>query len=256
MRILRYGDAGLYVRYLQLALARAGYDDVQIDGVFGAKTLNAVTDFQKVNGLDADGVVGRRTWGKLYPYLAGYTVRKARAGDTFFRLAERYDTTIERILTANPDIRPDAIPVGAELIIPLDFSIVPSSVPYSSALNAILLDGLSARYPFLSTQRVGVSVMGRPLIVASMGVGERTVFYNASHHANEWITSTLTMTYLERYCEAYTAGRVIGGQGAKELYARSTLARCTSCRWSIRTGSISLRADWTRRMATIAAQQP
>ena len=59
MRILRYGDAGLYVRYLQLALARAGYDDVQIDGVFGAKTLNAVTDFQKVNGLDADGVVGR-----------------------------------------------------------------------------------------------------------------------------------------------------------------------------------------------------
>ena len=61
MRILRYGDAGLYVRYLQLALARAGYDDVQIDGVFGAKTLNAVTDFQKVNGSSSAALLGSQS---------------------------------------------------------------------------------------------------------------------------------------------------------------------------------------------------
>ena len=223
MPIVRYGDAVLFVRYLQLALRRAGYDAIRIDGVFGAKTLDAVTAFQRANGLDADGIVGRRTWGRLYPFLAGYTVRKARPGDTFYQRAKRYDTTIERILTANPEIRPDAIPVGAELIVPLSFSIVPDDVPYSSALNAILLDGLSARYPFLAVQRVGVSVMGRPLAAVAMGSGAKQVFYNASHHANEWITSTLTMTYLERYCEAYTSGRGIGGYAARELFERCTL---------------------------------
>ena len=223
MVILRYGDSGPYVRYLQLALTRAGQDGVAIDGVFGQRTLAAVTAFQRANGLDADGIVGKRTWARLYAFLAGYTVRKARRGDTFYDLAERYGTDVRRIRTANPGIEPENIPVGAELIVPLGFPVVPDNVPYSSALNAICINGLTARYPFLSAGRVGVSVMGREMAAVSVGEGDRQVFYNAAHHANEWITSTLTMTFLERYCAAIADGGSIAGVPAADLFRRTTL---------------------------------
>ena len=49
MKTLRYGDEGLYVQYLQAVLNRAGEDAGTADGVFGRKTLRAVTSFQNVN---------------------------------------------------------------------------------------------------------------------------------------------------------------------------------------------------------------
>ena len=36
-----------------------------VDGDFGNKTLEAVKDYQKVNGLVVDGIVGVKTWEKL-----------------------------------------------------------------------------------------------------------------------------------------------------------------------------------------------
>jgi len=40
---------------------------VQVDGFFGAKTEQAVKEFQATNSLDADGIVGPRTRAKLIP---------------------------------------------------------------------------------------------------------------------------------------------------------------------------------------------
>ena len=42
----------------------AGYS-LAVDGDFGNKTLEAVKDYQKVNGLVVDGIVGVKTWEKL-----------------------------------------------------------------------------------------------------------------------------------------------------------------------------------------------
>lgn len=39
---------------------------ITVDGKFGAQTKKAVEDFQKANGLKADGVVGPGTWSKLF----------------------------------------------------------------------------------------------------------------------------------------------------------------------------------------------
>jgi g-D-glutamyl-meso-diaminopimelate peptidase len=63
--------------------------------------------------------------------------------------------------------------------------------------------GLKARYPFLESGNIGTSVLGKPLFYLKIGVGQSEVFYNASHHANEWITSPLLMAYLEDYANAY-----------------------------------------------------
>ena len=63
--VLRKGSNGVYVEVLQKKLNDAGYN-LAVDGDFGNKTLEAVKDYQKVNGLVVDGIVGVKTWEKLY----------------------------------------------------------------------------------------------------------------------------------------------------------------------------------------------
>ena len=41
MRILKYGSTGPAVELLQLALDRAGFGELALDGIFGTKTKNA-----------------------------------------------------------------------------------------------------------------------------------------------------------------------------------------------------------------------
>lgn len=62
---LRRGDRGEDVVHLQTRLTAMGYGVGKIDGIFGAKTLEAVKAFQVENGLSVDGIVGAKTWGKI-----------------------------------------------------------------------------------------------------------------------------------------------------------------------------------------------
>lgn len=59
---LRKGSKGDEVKKLQTSLGFTGKD---VDGIFGDKTLSAVKDYQKNNGLTVDGIVGKNTWGSL-----------------------------------------------------------------------------------------------------------------------------------------------------------------------------------------------
>lgn len=62
---LRKGSSGDEVAELQ-ALLNAKYGaDLDIDGVFGAKTETAVKAFQQAHGLTRDGIVGPKTWKAL-----------------------------------------------------------------------------------------------------------------------------------------------------------------------------------------------
>ena len=60
--VLRNGNRGRSVKYLQYALLQNGFNPQGLDGVFGANTEQAVRNFQSFNGLTADGIVGRNTW--------------------------------------------------------------------------------------------------------------------------------------------------------------------------------------------------
>mgnify|MGYP002767149205 FL=1 len=59
---IRQGSKGVYVAVLQDALNFLGYSDLNIDGIFGSKTRNAVVNYQRKKGLSADGIVGCNTW--------------------------------------------------------------------------------------------------------------------------------------------------------------------------------------------------
>ena len=54
---------------IQAALKNAGYYQGAVDGKFGQMTATAIKEFQKANGLKADGVIGEQTWIKLSEYL-------------------------------------------------------------------------------------------------------------------------------------------------------------------------------------------
>jgi len=53
---------------VQRALSQAGFYQGAIDGKIGAKTQQAISDFQKERGLKVDGIVGEKTWEKLQEY--------------------------------------------------------------------------------------------------------------------------------------------------------------------------------------------
>ena len=107
---------------------------------------------------------------------------------------------------ANPLIDPDDLVVDAVLAIPLGFPLVPQMVKYTSVLTQWIVEGLVVRYPFLSAGVIGKSVMGKDIHSLWIGTGEKQVFYSASYHANESITTPVLLTFAEEYAAAYAAG--------------------------------------------------
>lgn len=63
---LRKGDEGPEVVTLQQALAELGYLSGAADGNFGTGTQTAVKKFQTDQGLEADGIAGKKTLEALY----------------------------------------------------------------------------------------------------------------------------------------------------------------------------------------------
>lgn len=223
MKILKLGSRGTDVYILQLALNRASYLNEEPDGIFGNRTQNAVLRFQGDNNLKQDGIVGIRTWNALMPYLKGYVVHKVMRGDTLWKISQEHSTSIGAILRANPLINPDNLRIGSNIIVPLGFSVVPVNVPYSYQLLTFIIEGLEVRYPFLSGGAIGRSVMGKNIPFIKIGRGNTELFYNASHHANEWLTTPVLLKFLEEYSESYSTNGTIFNTSARELYEKSTL---------------------------------
>ena len=54
------------VGVVQFKLNNLGHNCGTVDGICGAKTVNAIKAFQKANGLAVDGICGKNTWNKLF----------------------------------------------------------------------------------------------------------------------------------------------------------------------------------------------
>ena len=221
--VWRYGSRGPQVELLQLALQREGALREAPDGIFGSRTQAALKDYQSRWGLSPDGIAGPKTWSSLTPWLTGYRRVTLREGDTFFRLSERFGTPLRGIEAANPALDPQNLQPGQTVIVPLPFEVVPTTVSFTSLALSYAVDGLRARYPFLTAESIGSSVLGQPLTLLRFGRGRHAVFYNGAHHANEWITAPLLLLYLERLSAAYAFGGSIAGEDARGLYDRVTL---------------------------------
>ncbi len=159
----------------------------------------------------------------LTPYLVGYELHRVQSGDTLTKIAGLYGTTVAAIETANTGIDLRRPTVGRVLVVPLGFSVVPEDVPMSWGLMRYVIRGLEARYPALSEQVIGTTAYGRSLYRLQVGTGPRTVYYNAAHHANEWITTPTVLSCLEWLLAEMSRGSSVLGLPLDTLLRQVTL---------------------------------
>ncbi len=223
LQTLYSGSTGPLVGFLQFVLKRLGFYSGEINYVFDRATERAVTSLQSALGLYDDGVVGPRSWAAFEPYFTGNYYYTVRAGDTLSSIASKSNTNLKMLLAANDLSDPDNLFVGQKILIPFSEFVVPTTLRFSSDVMNILLGSLAARYPFLSFSSIGKSVLGKDLVSLRLGRGEKVVSYNASHHANEWITSLLLVKFVEMFCHALVTERRLGDYDPREVFDSASI---------------------------------
>ncbi len=230
---------------LQLALRRAG-----------AQTLE---EFQRREGLYPSGSSDILTTQRLMPYILGYERYMIKPNDTLYRIARQFGTTVRSIRTANPGIEAQRLSVGQYINVPFGFPVVPTDIPFSSQVLNVCIQGLIARYPFISQRAIATTAYGRKVISLEIGNGTKNVLYNASHHANEWITTPLMMKFLEQYAEAVSQRGVIFGMQAAVLFQKTKLTLVPMVNpdgVDLVTGAIEPNSAEYRAAQTISAHFP
>ncbi|NLC88371.1 MAG: peptidase M14 [Clostridiaceae bacterium] len=77
---------------------------------------------------------------------------------------------------------------------------------------------LNYQYPFFNIKSIGKSTLGEKIIYIKLGNGNKKLFINASHHANEWMTSLQIMMFIEKYLQLYKNKGVYKGYNIEELW--------------------------------------
>lgn len=219
MRNIYIGDVGVLVQYMQLALNRAGFT-VAINGEFTRETCRVLGEFL---GEGVGCYVDMSVWSRLLPYLKGYTTHIITQGETLWSIAERYNTSLSAIVMANPSVEAANLQTGTRIYVPYSFALVSEEVPYTSELTQLVVEGLQIRYPFISTGCIGKSVMGNELNYIRLGRGSTQVSYNASFHANEWITTPVLLKFAEEYAAAYADNGTLYGSDSAQLFENYSL---------------------------------
>ncbi|MCL2050039.1 MAG: succinylglutamate desuccinylase/aspartoacylase family protein [Defluviitaleaceae bacterium] len=73
-----------------------------------------------------------------------------------------------------------------------------TKTPLTSEKFNAAIDELLAAKPFIYHEVFGTSRRGAPLRALVIGSGERSILINASHHANEWLTTLVLTRFIEK----------------------------------------------------------
>ena len=95
--------------------------------------------------------------------------------------------------------------------------IVRTDVPITSeSCNEMILE-LVRTYPQCRSEQLTASAFQRPIRTLVLGSGERKVLFTAAHHANEWITALVLLTWLEE--NTFWASRMLRESSARQRSA-------------------------------------
>jgi g-D-glutamyl-meso-diaminopimelate peptidase len=147
-------------------------------------------------------------------------------GDTISKLAKERNLAIDTIFLLNPNLNPNRLQINDRILLPrlvTDF-VVDGNEAYDFGKLEKDLHRLVEIYPFLKVNRIGDSVLGKPLYEIEMGRGNRTIHFNASFHANEWITTPVLMRLLNEFIVSLVRGNPIRRIFTLPLYNRNRLS--------------------------------
>lgn len=101
--------------------------------------------------------------------------------------------------------------------------IVNTKEPYNYLRLQSDLKKLKEKYSFLEIETIGNSVQKKSIQCIRIGNGPNEVLYNASIHANEFITTTVLMKFIEDFCSAYVNDDDIFDHNAKMIFNTSSI---------------------------------
>ncbi|WP_096272591.1 M14 family zinc carboxypeptidase [Paucisalibacillus globulus] len=83
---------------------------------------------------------------------------------------------------------------------------------------------LAKNYPgLISWKTIGKSVNGRNLYAIKLGTGKTEVYFNASTHAREWLTTNLLMEMIDVYSQAYVKNQNYEGYNVKQILDNTSI---------------------------------
>ncbi len=137
--VLKRGSSGSQVRTLQTKLNNWGYNCGTVDGIFGSKTVAAVKQFQKNNGLTVDGIVGAKTAAAL-----GMTLTSGSSSNSSYNSSDVY--LLAKCIYAESRGEPylGQVAVGAVVLNRVKSSAFPNSISgviYQPYAFTAVLDG-------------------------------------------------------------------------------------------------------------------
>lgn len=188
----KMGSTGSEVKSVQSILKAKGYYNGSIDGIFGTATKNAVINFQKDNGLKADGIAGKNTLKALG--LSQDSSYKGYSSSDYVLLA--------RIISA--EARGESylgqVAVGAVVLNRIEHPSFPDTlagVVYQNGAFSCLYDG-----QFYETIDDTAYLAARDAINGLDPSGGAIYYYNPAKSSNKWITARPVITVIgnHRFC--------------------------------------------------------
>ena len=189
----KIGSTGDEVTSIQSVLKEKGYYTGNIDGIYGTKTKNAVTKFQKDNGLTADGIVGKQTLSAL-----GIT-----GSDSYGNYSSADYTLLARTISA--EARGESylgqVAVGAVILNRVEHPSFPdtvSGVIYQNGAFSCLNDG-----QFYEPVADSAYSAARDALNGLDPSGGAIYYYNPTTATNKWIFGRKTITTIGKhvFCE-------------------------------------------------------
>lgn len=190
----KMGSRSEEVRSIQQALKSRGYYKGNIDGIFGTATKNAVTAFQRDNGLKVDGIAGKET-------LKALNIADANLNSYGGYSSADYEL-LARIISAEARGEPylGQVAVGAVVLNRIEHPSFPdtlSGVVYQRGAFSCLNDGQfyepisDSAYKAASDAINGLDPSGGAIY-----------YYNPAKSTNKWIFSRPVITTIgdHRFC--------------------------------------------------------
>lgn len=184
--VSKIGSTGKEVSDIQKRLKEWGYYNGAVDGIFGTATRSAVIKFQKANGLDTDGIAGKKTLEKM-----GISHSTVYASADYELLA--------RIISAEArgESYVGQVAVGAVILNRVEHPSFPdtiSGVVYQNGAFSCLYDG-----QFYEEITDSAYSAARDVLNGVDPSGGAIYYYNPKKSTNKWIFSRPVITTIGRH---------------------------------------------------------